>query len=163
MLHKSNTFNNSKDITKNNNIKFSRYLFMRYMVALFFFSNIYWGLLLLLGNYYLILLPILLLVVFVRASYEQIKLYSALLVSLNATKNAFKSQIIVNILLIFICCSPFFTNLFPAFSGTLASRIFIGLILLLGIGIGFLSLYKIKKIQNNTDKFYTKFNKIVDF
>lgn len=162
MMNKSSDCNNTREFFQKKNLRYSRYILVRYIIAIFFFSNIYWGLLLLSRNSYIVLVPIILILLFIKSFYEQIKLYSLDYICLESTKHAIKLQIYVNLGLVVICVTPFFTSVFPLLSGTLLSRVFVSLIVIIGCLIGKICLSKIGKIESNRDRFYIKFREMFD-
>lgn len=141
---------------KNN--RFSRYLLLRYSVALFFFINIYW---LLAFNYRFSMyavLPVGLLVLFVLASAEQFKLYSAKKIRLSNTERAFKAQAAIQVLMVAVGFLPGqLSAAVPFFANLLLAQIFFVFLQLLGLLICWHNLNRIKQIKRNKDKFYYRF------
>ncbi|MGT2924745.1 hypothetical protein ACVR0O_06075 [Streptococcus caviae] len=142
---------------------FSRYLLFRYSLALFFFVNLYW----LLSQVYrpsvYLILPVILLFLIIAACAEQFKLYGAKEVYLEQTKRAFKIQISVELLLLAVTMIPRqLPAAVPFFSNTVSAHIFFALAQLLGLLICWYNLRRIRQINNNEDKFYSRFHNHIE-
>lgn len=144
--------------------KFSRYLLIRYTLAGFFFANLYW----LLGicfhwNWYG-LLPIGLLALSILAIAEQVRMYGTDQVYLAWTKRFFQVQLFLLVILLALCHLPKqLTLLYPVFSDSPATKIFLSLVWLLGIGLALLNLRRIALIADNKDKAYQRIKQLEKF
>lgn len=146
-----------RKMTFKNNL-FSRYLLFRYSLALFFFVNLYWTFPLIYKPSVYVILPVSLLILIVLACAEQFKLYGVQEVYLSKTGHAFKTQIVVQILLLVINFLPQQLSVaVPFFSDTMPAHIFFALVQFLGLFICWYNLKRIKQIKNNEDKFYNRF------
>ncbi|WP_373774397.1 hypothetical protein [Streptococcus ferus] len=149
-----------KETALKNNL-FSRYMLLRYSLALLFFANLYWLLIVGFWNMPYMLLPLVLLILVTRSCAEQFLLYGSRQPVLKWSKLAFLSQLVVQIfLLLFLIFSPRITWLFPVFSNGSSARFFLLGIQLLGLLIVLFNLRRIKQISTNTDKFYYRFQTI---
>lgn len=145
------------------NTLFSRYLMLRYSIAFFYFSNLYW--LLALGKRLTIyvVLPSMLLIILVLASIEQFRLYGAKTVKLSHTEQAMKFQACVNLFLIILPLVPNqLSKVIPYFSNDSTSYLVLILFQVLGLLISLGNLRRIKKIKMNKDKFYYYFRKHIE-
>ncbi|KXT73665.1 hypothetical protein STRDD10_01408 [Streptococcus sp. DD10] len=142
------------------NTLFNRYLLLRYTLALFFFSNLYWFLISLSSSLILALLPLSMIVLSSIASIEQFKLYDCSEPILVQTGRFVRLQIIVQVSLFFISWTPFFTFVFPAFAENLTARLFISMMLVAGLGILSLNYKRLKAISANEDKAYLRYLKM---
>ena len=143
--------------TLKNNL-FSRYLLFRSSLALFFFVNLYWTFPLIYKPSVYVILPVSLLILIVLACAEQFKLYSLQEVYLRNTERVFKTQIVVQILLLIINIFPQQLSVaIPFFSNNMAAHVFLAVFQFLGLFICWYNLKRIKQIKNNEDKFYNRF------
>lgn len=140
------------------NFRYNRYLFLRYLLALFFFVNLYWTLSLILSGMATALIPGSLLVFSLLAVSEHVKLYSMKEFSGNPLKFNrlyYLVQIGVNAVMILFSLSGFGYQLFfPFLQTTLSARGVISGILAIGGGLSFLGIQRAQKISQNTDKHY---------
>ncbi|EMP69535.1 hypothetical protein ACVRW7_03080 [Streptococcus ratti] len=149
-------------ISLKNNL-FSRYLLFRYSLALFFFVNLYWILSLIYRPSAYFILPVILLFLIIAACAEQFKLYGAKEVYLEQTKRALKAQISVELLLLAVTMIPRqLPAVVPFFSDTVPAHIFFALVQLLGLLICCYNLRRIRQINNNEDKFYSRFHNHIE-
>ena len=60
-----------------NTFRFHRFLFLRYVLAVFFFANLYWFLAAMVSNAVLLILPLALLILAISAIGEYVRLYGS--------------------------------------------------------------------------------------
>lgn len=148
------------------NMRFNRYLIIRYAIALLFFINLYWFLLMLQESISIVMiLPLSLLLLSIPATYQQFKLYgdtsNDIGEKLKYNKYFFTMQIIVNIFLMTIAITGFlYSHIFVLMTNLSDTRTFLVGFLALGIIISLFSLKRISLIEDNKDKFY---NTILEF
>ncbi|HEU4235977.1 PTS transporter [Streptococcus pneumoniae] len=140
------------------NTFFNRYLLLRYSIALFFFGNIYW----LLNQFIspspiIIIFPIMLIVFSILATIEQFKLYGNRKEKLGITLMFVRIQMLISIGLLVLTWTSWFKNLFPIFENNQVARLFVFVVLLLGLVLSLLDIRRIKKIYKRTDKAYQQF------
>ncbi|BBK79772.1 hypothetical protein SM3g_05270 [Streptococcus mutans] len=74
------------------------------------------------------------------------------------TERVFKTQIVVQILLLIINIFPQQLSVaIPFFSNNMAAHVFLAVFQFLGLFICWYNLKRIKQIKNNEDKFYNRF------
>lgn len=136
---------------------FNRYLLIRYILALFFFTNLYWFLSLLLSDSSLFFIPALLLIFIIISTVEQTKILNNHTNNAVYTKNCFKLLFFTNICLIFTVYFDFtFQRLYPFLVDKIASKVSVLFVLLAGILLCFFTLQRLYKIKNNKDKQYKR-------
>lgn len=142
------------------NTFFNRYLLLRYSLALFFFSNLYWLLIQLTTRSWLLVLPSILIVLTILACIEQFKLYGKKEVRLTHTKRAMQVQVGVQVFSVIGVMTPWFSALFPIFATSVLARLFI--LTLLGIGLALLlfNLRRMEQIETNTDRAYLRYRQM---
>lgn len=158
--------NNERTIEKNRKefsmkaMYFNRYLLIRYVTALFFFTNLYWLILLLMSKSSMYFIPLFLLFASLFHIAELVKAYS------EHTNNAKKTKYFFLILLwtnVFLLLPTFFsssfTQLYPFLTDEMTSRIIIFSILITGILLSLFILYRLSQIKNNEDKHYKRIKK----
>ncbi|MBS5421927.1 MAG: hypothetical protein KHX47_02045 [Streptococcus salivarius] len=139
------------------NTFFNRYLLLRYTIALFFFGNIYWLLNQFIRPSFVIVLPITLIVLAILATVEQFRLYGKRDERLKVTQMFVRSQAVIQVGLLVLTWTSLFTTLFPIFENNQAARLFVFVILLLGLGLCLLNLKRIQEIYERKDKAYQRF------
>ncbi|MDY0406721.1 hypothetical protein P5G51_016345 [Virgibacillus sp. 179-BFC.A HS] len=93
---------------------FNRYLLVRYVSALFFFTNVYWFISLLLSDSPLYFIPLVLIIALIVSVAEQVKMYSDHSNHAIYTRACFTILLGTNILLILpTCFSSSFAQLYP--------------------------------------------------
>lgn len=155
-----------RQVTSLKNFRYNRFLIVRYMLAAFFFMNLYWGIAMLLAQKIMGFLPLALMILCVLGFIEQAKLYGYQdnQVSLNHTKRLFQVQLVANIGLLIGSFIGFMKILFPFLKANENSRAILGVILVAGILISSLMLRRIWKIERNLDRGYQsvqEFQKII--
>lgn len=144
---------------------FNRYLIVRYIMALFLFLNINWFTLLVYVKSYFSVIPLFLMCCSIYPIYEQIKLYRTPTNKLPYTKIYFNIQIMMNVLLMMLSVTSIFDHLYYFIDPGYLGHSIILLFLLLGIFIGEFTVRRLKKIENNLDKYYNhlkKYKQIID-
>ena len=139
------------------NTFFNRYLLLRYTIALFFFGNIYWLLNQFIRPSFVIVLPITLIVLAILATVEQFRLYGKRDERLKVTQMFIRSQAVIQMGLLVLTWTSLFTTLFPIFENNQTARLFVFVILLLGLGLCLLNLKRIQEIYERKDKAYQRF------
>ncbi len=139
------------------NTFFNRYLLLRYTIALFFFGNIYWLLNQFIRPSFVIVLPITLIVLAILATVEQFRLYGKRDERLKVTQMFVRSQAVIQVGLLVLTWTSWFTTLFPIFENNQTARFFVFVILLLGLGLCLLNLKRIQEIYERKDKAYQRF------
>ncbi|MCS4488339.1 hypothetical protein NXS10_05135 [Streptococcus sp. SQ9-PEA] len=143
------------------NSYFNRYMLFRYSLALFFFSNIYWGIILWAQMGLYIILPSLLLVLIAWSYAEQFRMYGTQQIYLKRTKQTFYCQGATQILLLALTVmTNQFSKIFPIFADNLSSHLFIAMLLILGILLVLYNLKRIQEISENKDRYYRRFQAI---
>lgn len=151
--------NNRKKFSVNS-MYFNRYLLVRYVSALFFFTNMYWLISLLMSDSSLYFIPLVLMIVLLSSIVEQVKMYSKHTNNANYTKNSFIIFLFTNVVLILpTCFSPSFTQLYPFFLNQEKSKILVLSILITGILLSALILYRLYQIKHDEDKHYARIKK----
>ena len=139
------------------NTFFNRYLLLRYTIALFFFGNIYWLLNQFIRPSLVIVLPITLIVLAILATVEQFRLYDKRDERLKVTRMFVRSQAVIQVGLLVLTWTSWFTTLFPIFENNQTARFFVFVLLLLGLGLCLLNLKRIQEIYERKDKAYQRF------
>ncbi|EHI74904.1 PTS transporter [Streptococcus criceti] len=146
-----------KEMAWKNNL-FARYILLRYSLALFFFSNLYWAMILVYHSSPVIVVPLLAIILIVLGSAEQLRLYGKKEAILTWTKRAFQFQTITNFLALALIFIPNqFSTVFPIFSDNLTGKIFVIILQGLGLAVVLLNLRKVGRIERKTDRFYLRF------
>ncbi|MEL5938731.1 hypothetical protein WN865_04050 [Tetragenococcus halophilus] len=145
---------------KNLSIKsmyFNRYLLIRYVSALFFFTNTYWLVSLLMSGSSLFLIPLTLMIIILFSVAEQIKILDKHTNEARYTKCCFAILLIANVLLVSLSFSPSsFTRLYPFLINQVNSQVLVLSILVTGILLSGVVLYRLFQIKNNNDKHYKR-------
>ncbi|AYW47963.1 hypothetical protein C7K38_06060 [Tetragenococcus osmophilus] len=143
---------------KNFSIKsmyFNRYLLVRYIIALFFFTNIYWLISLLMSSSLLFFIPLSLMLILLSSVAEQIKILNNHTNQAANTKYCFTVLLITNVLLMFLSSfSTTFTHLYPFLINQMKSQILVLSILAIGVLLSGIILYRLHQIKNNEDRHY---------
>ena len=139
------------------NTFFNRYLLLRYTIALFFFGNIYWLLNQFIRPSFVIVLPITLIVLAILATVEQFRLYGKRDERLKVTQMFVRSQAVIQMGLLVLTWTSWFTDLFPIFENNQVARVFVFIVLLLGLVISLLDIRRIQDIYQQKDKAYQRF------
>lgn len=134
---------------------FNRYLLVRYTIALFFFTNVYWLLSLLMSGSSLFFIPLAIILLLLSSIAEQIKMINKHTNQAVYTKYYFITQLIINgVLMILSSFSSIFTQLFPFLINQAKSRVLVLSVLAIGILLSGIILYRLHQIKNNEDRHY---------
>ncbi|MBE6169603.1 MAG: hypothetical protein E7152_08100 [Enterococcus casseliflavus] len=141
------------------NFRFNRFLFLRYVLAVFFFANLYWLLAAIASNALLLILPLSLLVLAILAIGEYVRLYGSyseqIAGKLRWTRLFYLCQLTMNLLLYVVCFfSPLFSFVFPFLDNTLVNRGVLALWLGVGLALAALCLQRVNKIRRKKDTYY---------
>lgn len=139
--------------------RYNRFLSLRYALALFCLTNVYWVSLILNFGFAWIV-PALMVLVGFPAVFEQIKLLTVTTLDitneLKFTKMFLIIQLIANVAFIGIVLSGLgFNEFYPFLTSYMKTRVFMTGILAIGVLIAAHCLRRISKIKTNTDKFYS--------
>ncbi|MBV7390101.1 hypothetical protein KUA55_05365 [Enterococcus sp. ALS3] len=148
------------------NFRFNRFLLLRYVLALFFFSNLYWGLALFMSNRVYSLVPFGLLIFSILAIVEHAKLYGFISDKLhNQLDNHLryqKIQILINVILIItLPLKKIQSQLFPFMNSSFSVKITLWLVFFVGITLSVIVIQMINKIYTQKDKYY-KYIQIIE-
>ncbi|WEV45242.1 hypothetical protein OZX60_00320 [Streptococcaceae bacterium ESL0687] len=138
------------------NMYFNRFMLIRYVTALFFFSNLYWAIFALGTRSILAVIPVFLLVLSIPVLFEHVNLYGSHANILPATKRYYLLQVMMNVISLLLVPTPIFSQLFGFMKDTREARIFSSSVLILGILIGALILLRLKKIRLNEDRQFVR-------
>ena len=121
---------------------FNRYLLVRYVTALFFFTNVYWLISLLLSHSSLSFIPLALLILLLVSAAEQVKIYSHHVSNPKYTKKSFMGMLFAHgILIIMTFFSSAFAQLYPFLVTQQQSKIVVLSVLLFGVLLNLLVQY----------------------
>lgn len=141
-----------------NNIRylyFSRYMFLRYVVTIFFFTNLFWFVFDF--QYHTAIGAIFSFAIFVYsavAAFEQLtRLHQHKKNDVPITRIYMIVQGIFNVILCVILFTPFHTKLFPFLTDENMNLVMVAF-LLIGVILCVLCEYKIYKINRNEDRYY---------
>ncbi|WP_242258965.1 hypothetical protein [Streptococcus thoraltensis] len=139
------------------NMYYTRYFLIRYIVSFFFFINLYWLLMLYLtSSFTMMVFPIFLIVISIYAIWEQARMYTKTQRRAKGTTLLFKIQIGANVLFSTLVIFGQGHHLFPFFSNTITTKLFIIAMLVLGILLSYWMLVKLNRINRRTDKQYLR-------
>ncbi|XJZ26720.1 hypothetical protein ACF5W4_15440 [Bacillota bacterium Lsc_1132] len=139
---------------------FNRYLLVRYVTALFFFTNIYWLISLLMSDSSLYFIPLILIIFLLISIAEQVKIYSSHTNNAIYTKYCFIALLFANVSFILpTYFSATFAQLYPFLVNQDKTKIFVLTILITGILLSVLILYRLYQIKNNKDNHYALIKK----
>lgn len=141
------------------NFYYNRYLLLRYLLAIFFFTNLYWFLGLLMSQSSLMLLPLMLLGLSIPAISEHVKLYGedrqANPLKLQANRLYYLIQLVTNVGIgLMALTNSGFTELFPFFKNSTNTRFVVLAVLLMGGMLAIIGLKRIQHIGLDRDKHY---------
>lgn len=136
-----------------NSMYFNRFLLVRYITAIMFFSNLYWLFSLILSHVVWWIIPCTNLLIMIKAVYEQFSMNGTVVDESPRTEFLFKFIAIINLLVIIIVIpTPLFNQLFPFLKNNIESRGFIGIIILIGLTLCAISIKRLQKIKYRADK-----------
>ena len=138
------------------NLYFNRFLAVRYITAFFLFINLYWAVFLLGSLSIASVLPLVVIVLAMLTSFEQIKLYRNHKNHLRYASLFYRFMLIAITVLIVSIFTPLFHFFFPFLKNSPeAMNILLG-ILLASLFFTILILVKLKKIERNEDKHFKR-------
>lgn len=146
--------------TAETNFRYNRFLLLRYLLVFFFFTNLYWALASFLSQDYLaLIISSFLLVVGGFAVSEHVKLYgdrsNQVELKLHYNRLYHLFQLIVNTYLFLVSITGWgFTWMFPFLNDYFQVRLFIMGIVLVGSGLSWVCLRRIRAISQKEDKHY---------
>ena len=139
---------------------YTRYFSVRYATAAFFFVNLYWTLMLHLSNARLaMMLPMAVALFAALAMWEQTRMYTINQREAKLTKLFYGISLSLNVLLILLVLLNRFSLLYPFFTASSATQVFLILILSVGILLNLLMLVKLNRISHRADKQYQRIQK----
>lgn len=144
---------------------FNRFLGIRYAIALFFFTNLYWFVLTVGVAKLAAIIPLVLVVLLGFAGVEQVRLISQHRNQIPHAKRFFTAQLVVNLGLLTIIFTPLFRQFYPFFANTNQAKLSVSILLLAGCLLCLLIVKRIKKIEVNADVHYQRimaYQKIVE-
>lgn len=138
------------------NMRFNRFIFLRYSLALFFFTNLNWFIFMLPSGSAAIMIPLLMIIGAIFPIKEFLKVYDVKQkIRLNDTKKYFAGQLILNLLLIVSALNAqLFSFVFPFMNINMYGIIGMTSVLSLGILISLTGLKKINVLREDKDKGY---------
>lgn len=139
------------------NTFFNRYLLLRYSIALFFFGNIYWLLNQFIRPSLVMIFPVILIAFSILATVEQFRLYGKRNERLRITQMFVRLQAIILTGLLVLTWTSWFTNLFPIFENNQVARVFVFIVLLMGLVLSLLDIRRIQDLYQRKDKAYQRF------
>jgi len=151
-------FEKNRKLTGLQIMYFNRYLLVRYVTALFFFSNFYWMIsLLFYRKNIFVVLPLILMIMMGVSIAEQIKIFHNHSNNVPYTKWCYILMIIAEIFLILTSSSSrAFSLLYPFMKDGMRSRSIIITILFNSILLCTFILHRLQLIRNNEDKQYQR-------
>ena len=147
------------DITRRENgiknMYYTRYFMIRYVVAFFFFINLYWALMFFTAEHLsFVFIPLFMAAFGAICMWEQWKMYSREQKPAVKTHFYFQLIITVNAVLILVTLLDYYHNFYPFFSQSGTTKIFLLIILSLGILLSVWMLIKLRRINRNSDRQY---------
>ena len=137
------------------NMYYTRYFLIRYVVAFFFFINLYWILMFLsASNFSLVIIPVLMAAFGAICMWEQSRMYSREQKPAVKTQFYFQTIITLNVILMVATLFNQYPYFYPFLSENGTTQIFLLVVLLLGIMIASWMLVKLGRINRNADKQY---------
>ena len=144
------------------NMYYTRYFSVRYATAFFFFVNLYWILMLYLSKADLVLLlPLLLTVLAALAMWEQTRMYTVHQKEATLTRFFYSLSTVMNVVLLALVLTGQYHFLFPFFSLSTTTVIFLSIIMLSGLILSLFMLRKLSRIHRHTDKQYKRIQEYI--
>lgn len=142
-------------------MKFNRFLWQRYSLAIFFFANLQWFASNLYVNWTFAIYPALLLILSTVAIFENFSLMTNHRNILPFTNGYCWTQLTVNIVLaIGLTNERLFGLLFPFFGFNTITRQVLGLILVAGMIISLLNIVHLRRVRFNKDKSFLRISEV---
>lgn len=161
-----------KEKTAVKNFSFNRFLMLRYLLMVFFFTNLYWFLALFISKKTAAWLPFVLLLTSLKAIIEHVVLYGkdakgVTSKHLQGNKFYHQIQILVNIILmVIVATNKGYLYFFPFLTELTQTRILMVIILFIGFVLSFVCLRRIQAIHHQTDKYFQyikEFEKTINY
>lgn len=133
---------------------FNRFLLIRYITAALFFSNLYWFSALLISRKITVFIPGILLICMTVTALEQFTFFSQPSDEAKKTRFSYKVTLSINVIILALVASPLFSELFPFLLDNMKSKGIILGIISLGVVLCLITLKRLEKIENHTDKQY---------
>ncbi len=149
-----------KKETAMKNFRYNRFLILRYLLAAFFFSNLYWLLMLWMSRSWYGLLPASLLILTLPAIAEHAKLYGDMTDQIQGKLRHHKFyqsiQLGINLVLLVISFTQGgFQRLYPFLTVSSQARAALVTVLLVGIILSAFCIQRIRRIYLQKDKHYS--------
>lgn len=135
-------------------MQFNRFMLIRYATAFFLFINLYWAIIM--RQTVVALIPVVLMLIASLAIIEQIKLFGHHTNQLTYSKVFFRSQLIVNIILMISTPTSLFTFFYQFIQNTSSNRLVVLILLLLSSGLLLIVNKRLGLIAINHDKYYAR-------
>lgn len=135
-------------------MQFNRFMLIRYATAFFLFVNLYWAIIM--WQTLVALIPVALMFIASLAIIEQIKLFGHHTNQLIYSKVFFRSQLIVNIILMVSIPTSLFTFFYQFIQNTGSNRLVVLILLLLSSSILLIVNKRLGLIATNHDKYYAR-------
>ena len=136
---------------------FNRFLLIRYMSALFFFSNLYWFFTLVMSRSLTLVIPLVLMIIILISFAEQVRMYGNHSNNVKYTQSCFLSLFAVNVALIpIILLTPLFQYLYPFIVDQTSSRLIVAGVLVGGLAVSGFILFRLYNIRHNKDWHYKR-------
>lgn len=144
----------SREETSLKTMYFNRFLLIRYITAILFFSNLYWFSALLISNKVATVVPGGMLICMSVVALEQFTFFNAPTDNAKKSIISYKIALIINAILMVAVISPLFSQLFPFLTNNMKSKMLILSIITIGIILCSICLERLQKIKDRKDKQY---------
>ena len=144
----------SREETSLKTMYFNRFLLIRYITAILFFSNLYWFSALLISNKVATVVPGGMLICMSVVALEQFTFFNAPTDNAKKSIISYKIALIINAILMVAVISPLFSQLFPFLINNMKSKMLILSIITIGIILCSICLERLQKIKDRKDKQY---------
>ncbi|MFZ2680344.1 hypothetical protein [Clostridium sp.] len=144
----------SREETSLKTMYFNRFLLIRYITAILFFSNLYWFSALLISNKIATVVPGVMLICMSVVALEQFTFFNAPTDNAKKSIISYKIALIINAILMVAVISPLFSELFPFLINNMKSKMLILSIITIGIILCSICLERLQKIKDRKDKQY---------
>lgn len=137
--------------TRAKHMYYNRYLMIRYFLAIFMFANFYWFVC---TTNTMKIIPGVLFILGAISCIEVAKVYGKKQDEMKWTKRFYQLQMIVNVVCLVLIWTPLFYLLLPFLVDVVITRIVAAGIYLIGGMMAFACVYRLKQIDQNSDKKY---------
>ena len=144
----------SREETSLKTMYFNRFLLIRYITAILFFSNLYWFSALLISNKIATVVPGVMLICMSVVALEQFTFFNENKKKKKKSIISYKIALIINAILMVAVISPLFSELFPFLINNMKSKMLILSIITIGIILCSICLKRLQKIKDRKDKQY---------